>query len=392
MPEPVVDGWQRALAESSSVVTSLRVFAGRQHLLLDASPVGDPSLCAGWEIDEDWSRPVVTSGSCSFLAQTGSVLHERITAVGASDPLHPLADVWFELRAGFELATGPALVPIGWLQVDEHDIVSRRTGVEVSVTLADPGQLMEQSRMYGLLQILGGLDPLVQAERFVQDVLGEQWPVERSDTSDVTPATEVDEQDERLTLARRLAADCGHRLRWSRSNGAALLEPDAQQWTYPDHSLGEGTWTPLDAAGRRGADREVYNGVVCRGEGLNRDEPPVEYALWDTDPTSPTYYDPTDPQARAPRPFFYSSPFLVTESQCRNACLRRLPTVTGMPTVTSISTRFNPSMVPGDFVRLDDPGTATGSVYRIEQRSLDSTGAPMNVRMVERRANNGSEG
>jgi hypothetical protein len=94
----------------------------------------------------------------------------------------------------------------------------------------------------------------------------------------------------------------------------------------------------------RSLSREnVYNAVVASGEAADQ-QPPVQAAVVDGDPTSPTYWFGRFGQV----PMFYTSQFLTTVDQCTAAATGLLYRNTGLPYSINFGVVPNPALEPFD--------------------------------------------
>lgn len=91
----------------------------------------------------------------------------------------------------------------------------------------------------------------------------------------------------------------------------------------------------------------VYNAVVATGEATGTDEP-VRAVAYNNDPASPTYY--RGPFGPVPR--FYSSQFLLTNTQCVDAAASLLAKSIGLPYNVDFSAVPNPALEPLDPIRI----------------------------------------
>lgn len=105
---------------------------------------------------------------------------------------------------------------------------------------------------------------------------------------------------------------------------------------------------------RRAISREaVYNIVVARGEPVG-ELPPVQAIVADSDPASPTYIG----GPFGPIPTVYSSAFMTTVQQCRDAAAAKLAKVTGLPYAVSLGSVPNPALEGWDVVSVSYPGNS----------------------------------
>jgi hypothetical protein len=148
----------------------------------------------------------------------------------------------------------------------------------------------------------------------------------------------------------------------------------------PPSLTGPESWT-IDA-GRTGVlvemqraiTREgIYNVVVASGEATDT-TPPVTSIVADVDPNSPTRYG--GPFGPVPR--FYTSPFITTRDQARDAAAGLLRTSLGLPYSVDLTTIANPALEPDDVIAVRYPKSAQlVQSLRTEKHIIDSISIPL---------------
>lgn len=130
----------------------------------------------------------------------------------------------------------------------------------------------------------------------------------------------------------------------------------------------------------------VYNAVVARGEEVG-EAPPVSAVAYDLDEDSPTYWH--GPFGHVPR--FYSSSFVTTTQQARDAAESMLARSTGLPHEMDLSAVPNPALQVLDPVRVVSPAGDEG-VHVLESITLSllaSGGMDATTKLKRRGGNNG---
>lgn len=229
---------------------------------------------------------------------------------------------------------------VKWEGSDRSKLVSRNRFIDpyqitAGTTLAAAGTALLQSR----------LPDIVCNFANVTDTIGADITFEAGANSDPWKA------------ARGLFEDHGYDLRFDGLGVAtAVLIPDpATQATDFDFGAAE-TSLVLDGTSKASLDG-VYNGVVATGEGSNITTP-VRAVVWDTDPTSPTYYL----SGYGQRPYFFSSPLLITSDMALKAATTILARMKGRTQKLSWPAIVNPALEPLDIVTVTYWGTTTKCV------------------------------
>lgn len=147
--------------------------------------------------------------------------------------------------------------------------------------------------------------------------------------------------------ARDLFADHGFDLNFD-GNGVAraLLVPDPATAT-PVFDFGAGATNMVLDADVSGTLEKTYNGVIVTGEGSNLSSP-IRGEVWDTDPTSPTYYL----GGYGKVPYFYSSPLVTSAAMAQAVAVVFLSKLKGATSQLSWPAIVNPALEPLDVVSL----------------------------------------
>lgn len=141
--------------------------------------------------------------------------------------------------------------------------------------------------------------------------------------------------------------------------------PDA---TVPVFRVDRGPNGVITEASRQLTREGVYNIVVAEGEPVG-EAPPVRGIAYDAVPSSPTYW--LGRFGRVPK--FFTSSFLKSEDQCRQAAQKMLADVTGLPYTVSFGMVPNPALEVGDPVEIVVEPDGTSQVHVIDTLTLPLT-------------------
>jgi hypothetical protein len=190
--------------------------------------------------------------------------------------------------------------------------------------------------------------------------------------------------DNRLQAILDMAASIGYEVRVDQSviEIKPLTVPEDPHWIFS-----EGSNARIVAAHRKLSDDTAHNGVIFRGESFSTDTPPVQGEAWDTDPLSPTYYDPALPLASTygPYPYFEVSEYITTEQQADDAAAAKLPEVMGATEIVEIETQVNPGVQYGDLCSLTRARAGVSGLFTVEGVSYDLEPGTMRITMRDRR-------
>lgn len=128
--------------------------------------------------------------------------------------------------------------------------------------------------------------------------------------------------------------------------------------------------------------KEVYNGVIVRAEA-----PwllfPIVGKVWDTNPASPTYYDPANPDASklGPRPLRIGDSYVGSVAAAQAAAQSKFNEIVGMNEVISFSAMPDPRIEAGDVYMLDAQSVGLNDRMVVDTAELSfDVRTPMNVK------------
>lgn len=215
------------------------------------------------------------------------------------------------------------LVSMGWFRISKPSIDDTEAGAVVGVDLYDHSRTVSRARFVTPYSIKQGTR-YVDA---IRDLIMSRMPTLTEDDflfdevpNYTTPQLTFIQDDDPWEMATNMAGSLGCELLWNGDRKVVLrAEPDpAVTPSAFDYVEGEdATFTGI----RRSLDDEnTYNGCIVRGESSSNSKP-VEGQAWDTNPNSPTYFDPDRPELSeyGPVPFFITSEYVTTTQQAVQA-------------------------------------------------------------------------
>ena len=174
------------------------------------------------------------------------------------------------------------------------------------------------------------------------------------DTIEHKVVYDAGDQSDPWASARKLFSDHGYDLHFD-GDGTAVAQvvPDPAT-TDPVFDFGAGETNLVLDGVISGTLEATYNGVVATGEGSGNTTP-KRAVVWDTDPTSPTYFQGGFGQI----PYFYSSPLLTTVAKCTTAATAILALLKGNTSQISWSAVTNPALQPLDVIAITYNGVTS---------------------------------
>lgn len=135
----------------------------------------------------------------------------------------------------------------------------------------------------------------------------------------------------------------------------------------------------LNDATRTFSDENSYNGVVVEGTNhADANAAPIMYTLWNTNASSPLYYNPDAPGSSptGPRPKHVSSDLVSTQSGAAAFAAAELAKVLMISDSVEAQVPANARIEMGHFVRLAADALGVDGMYRVSKVVHDLTGAP----------------
>ncbi len=299
------------------------------------------------------SPAAVTSGSVSLDARAASRGRFDLTIVDdGSLGLIPttaaglLAPYGNEVRIsrGLILPTGVTETPsIGVFRIDAARIDDSADSLTINLSGMDRSARVIDARFEEPYEIASGTLVETAIRNLVTYAIPDVVTVFPGATY-TTPALRAEEGDDRWKLAQDLATASGLELFFD-GDGALRLQALAGGGTVT--TLAEGSTGVLLSASRNWVREGSYNAVVATGENTGATTP-ARGVAYDIDPTSPTYY--YGPFGKVP--MFFQSAFIVTNDQALAAATAMLQRQLGTTQTATFGTIVNPSLEPGDTVRV----------------------------------------
>ena len=257
-----------------------------------------------------------------------------------------------------QTTTTTELVPLGVFSTDTAE-QSKSKKATVKWAGSDRSKKVARNRFIDPYQITSGTTLAAAGTALLQSRLS-TLACDFSNVPDTVGANIVFEagaNSDPWKSARGLFADYGYDLRFDGLGTARAIQIPDPAIRAADFDFGAGD-TSLVLDGNSKASLEgVYNGVIATGEGSGVASP-VRAEVWDTDPTSPTYY--LSGFGRVP--YFFSSPLLTTTDLALKAATTRLAKVKGRFQKLSWPSIVHPALEPLDVVTVTYWGTTTKCV------------------------------
>lgn len=159
--------------------------------------------------------------------------------------------------------------------------------------------------------------------------------------------------DDPMEKAHDMAASFGAEVYFD-GEGCCVLRPTPDPvYDRPCFDYTEGVDAVLKEVKRDLDDEQAYNGVIAVAE-TSYVWTPYRYEAWDTNPYSPTYYDPVRPKdsVYGAVPFLFSSQYITTVAQAKDAAVGKLNQMMGILENIDFVGIHNPAHWAGDVISI----------------------------------------
>lgn len=371
MPRPVDPEVAKLSHQSGQLDTHIDVIDERsgEVLLSTRDEHGATLAVAGGSIDTDETRSILGSGNLDVLVDDLAVDREVVplTDQAAFSPLRGAT-----VRVAYSSPLGAIETAYGAYEVADATATEATDGITLQLEVYDPARAVEKARFWTPVDIVKGTRHHHAMRLLLEDVI----PIEKHDLTAVHTRTgrlSFASQDDRLAAVRSVATSVGFRMDFNHEGiGKVWAGPDTELTDEPIWTFVEGGNAAVFRAERRLSDDKVYNGVIALGESPGNDKPPVQGEAWDTNPKSPTYFDPRYPESSVfgPRPFFYVSQFITTKKQAVDAARARLPKVLGLVERLTLRIAPQPGIKESDPIRVVRPKIGLDGTFVIESTHM----------------------
>jgi hypothetical protein len=338
-------------AVSSSFLAMIRTSSMKARVQI-TSTAGTTLLINDGSVSMDSRRNITRTASLS-LAPTSTLTAQQVYELVMQPDFEIL------IQRGVELADGSIeYVPLGVFSTDNAEYSASVSG-DVRWQGSDRSKKISRARFTDPYQITAGTS-LATA---VGNLLRSRWastPINFNNVTETLAAQvvwEAGSDSDPWNCARQLMSDYGYDLNFDglgTARAVAVTDPTTAAIVF---DFGTGSTQMLLDATIQGSFESTYNGVIASGEGSNVTAP-VRAEVWDTNPSSPTYYL----GGFGKVPYFYSSPMLTTQAQCQTAAAKILSVVKGKTQSLAWPSIVNPALEPLDVVSMTFGGITKRAV------------------------------
>lgn len=375
----VSDEFLAALEGSHTVIHRAELYKGND-LIMDDVPI------IGGTVTDD-SQAVIRRRASVALAPEDRVLAALASLVPSDGGLWPTGN---EMRvySGIRLVTGDELVSLGVFRISKPTAVETSDGITITIDGYDRSRSVSRARFTSPYVVAQGTNYATA----IKDLILSRLPQMNADTDFLfmetnytTPQIVLTMDDDPMGTALSMASSIGAELFFDGS-GICVLRPEPD----PLYDLPVATYSPeeavLTSVARGLDDEQAYNGVVVVSENSELTEP-IRSEAWDTNPNSPTYYDPDYPQDSlyGPVPYFITTQYITTQSQADDAAAANLARVLGVIENVSFDSVSNPAHESGDIIAVESPRVGASGINILDSLTINFGGAGVLMQGVTRK-------
>lgn len=263
------------------------------------------------------------------------------------DLMNPISGVELHIYCGLMIDGVPEWIKQGVLGLNGRTVTRRSTGLQVDWSATDRSDRIRWLPFNAPFSIASGTDYFVATKNLITNRAVNFTPEFNFGSSALaTPDIIFAEDDDPWADALKLAEAVGCELYYDEYGVLNMLPVPDPLVTVASKQFVYGQPSPLLAPiANESSNRDVYNGVICKGEA-----PwllfPIRGEAWDTDPLSQTYrYGPFGEKAKR-----IGDALATTDAQCATAAAAELRKVKGVVENINFDMVSDPRQQVGDII------------------------------------------
>lgn len=277
----------------------------------------------------------------------------------------------------------PEIVPIGRYRISKPVVTEDDTGrVTIQIEGFDRSRAIGRNRFTDAYAVARG----VSYSEAIKDLIMNRYPhlvdgdfVDWLDTGGGndgpaygSPGLTFERAEDPWDKIRKMTESFGGEVLFDGYGRPVLRMMSNPQYDEPVFDYVENEDATFTGIQRTLDDTDSYNGVVVTGQNSNN-ERPIRAEAWDTEPDSPTYYDPIKPTASTygPVPYFITSEYVKTAGQAQAAAQTNLAIQSGIIETVTFDGIANFAHESGDVIRIKRDRVGVDDNYVLESYSHD---------------------
>lgn len=300
------------------------------------------------------------------LAPTSEVLSMLAAQPPADGGLWPLGNE-LKLYGGIRFRDGTEeLASMGVFRINRPRVTEDPNGISAAVEGYDRGRSVTRARFTQPYTVAAGQNYSTAIQALVKSRL--PWMPDGDfifmETDFTTPMLVFSMDDDPWASAQDMAASFGAELLFD-GDGRCVLRPVPDPlYTPSSFTYASGIDATVTAITRDLDDDQAYNGVIVNSSSTSLPVP-IRAEVWDEDPSSPTYFDPSSPgdSLYGAVPYFMTSQYITTQEQANAAAAANLARVMGVIEAIDFQAVNNPAHEGGDIVDVKSDRIGVDATY-----------------------------
>lgn len=363
----ISDKFRAALTQSRTIVSKGNLYR-RDELLYEDIPITGGSIVDDGAALVRRRVDLQLPGTSEILALLPANSPELGGLWPVGNELHLFTGI------DYEDGTDPEYINAGVYRVSRPRVTDTGDDITMSISGYDRSRTVQRAKFTRPYNIRAG----VNYATAIRDLLFSRlaWLTEDHikfmETEYTTPVLTFTHDDDPWEMAVKMAASFGAYLYWDHA-GNAMLRPEPDPSVNPPvFNYHEGEDAVITNITRDLDEEDSYNGVIMTAENTSN-ATPIRAEVWDTDPTSATYYDPKHPAQSlyGPNPKFVSSEFITNTTQAITAVRAELIRELGIVESIDFGSLVNPAHESNDIISLRRARMHIDNVYILESFKAD---------------------
>jgi Domain of unknown function (DUF5047) len=356
---PVTEAFRTAVAGSHQRATQVDV-------LYQGEVIAANLPVASGQVTMDSGRAHRSSCGLTFYP-------DGLIPTTSTDTLYPAANE-IAVHSGVRLGNDTEMVPLGVYGFEDLEVGEDANGITLTVAGTDRAAKASRSLLLEPIVIARDTEPAEAIQDLLSTIDSLPGLIDNgSSTLDpawLMPLAVYQPGADPWALALNVATAFGLQLFINRE-GVPVLDaiPDPDNATLA-RSYDVDGGAPVVRTNRTISTVNTYNGVVASGEGTDLVRP-LQATAWDADPASPFYYE--GPYGK--KPYFYSSPLILTLDQAGAAARAKLKQVMGGIEVLTWDAVPDPALDVYDVVYAKREATGIDDNFVVESITIPLSAA-----------------
>lgn len=279
------------------------------------------------------------------------------------------------------LAGSFEVVPLGVFRLSQATVRDQVGGSpDISLDAYDLSRTVSRAKFADVYTVATGTNLVTAIQTIIQLSLPDtQFDTTATSMTATTPIV-FDASSDPWQACQTIAQSVGMEVYFSATGRCKVAPPvDIDHLPAPVFSYVEGNHCTMLDLEVVFTDDPGFNGVIVVGESADSTVPAVRSVMWDTEPSSPTYY--LGPYGKVP--MFITDSNITTQADADAAAAAALNQVLGFSSQLQITATVNPALDANDVIQITRDRSGVNAKYAIDSLTIPlnaSSSASANLR------------